>query len=89
MSSFFDELGAAAKQTAYKVNIQISVAAQEQKLRESYQALGQLAYRMARAGQTPGGREFEAAAARIDEIQRRIRDLKSRACSPDDYAAAD
>ena len=79
MPNFFDNLGAAARRTADKVNTQVSIAAQEQKAREAYQTLGKICYQMTKAGKAPGGEAFDGAMARVEEALNRIRELKARA----------
>lgn len=78
MSNFFDQLGAAARRTADKVGNQVSIAAQEQKVREAYQALGKVCYRLAKNDGAPAGAEFEAAMARTEAALEALRALKDR-----------
>ena len=59
MPNFFDNLGAAARRTADKVNTQVSIAAQEQKAREAYQALGKICYQMTKARVDAKDLDFE------------------------------
>lgn len=76
MSEFLDRLSAAAKRAADSVNTEVSVAAQEHKIKEAYQALGKLYYNASRAGTEPAGAEFADLCARIDASMRRIKELK-------------
>ncbi len=78
MNDFFDRLGAAAKRAVNSVATEVSMAAEEQKLRELYQSLGKLCYRNARTGLPQSGPEFDGWLAQIDEGIRRVRELKDR-----------
>lgn len=78
MSDFFDKLGAAARRTADTVNTQVSIAAEEQRVREAYQALGKLYYQAVKAGKTPEGDDFDAVMARAAAALKRIQELKAR-----------
>ena len=63
MNDFFDKLSAAARRTADTVSAEFNVAAEEQKIRESYQALGKLYFRAnGRAGR-PAARILPTTAA--------------------------
>lgn len=77
MSDFFDKLGAAAKRAAGTVSTEVSVAAEEQKIREQYQALGKLYYQAIGMGKAPAGEQFSACCDRIRTSFQRINDLKS------------
>ena len=76
MNEFFDKLGAAARRAADTVSTEVSIAAQEQKIRESYQALGKLCYKANKEGLAPAGEAFQTHYAKIDECMKRIAELK-------------
>ena len=76
MNDFFDKLGAAARRAADSVSTEVSIAAQEQRIRESYQALGKLCYRANKEGTALAGPEFAEHYARIDECLKRIAELR-------------
>ena len=76
MSDFFSKLEAAAKRTVNSVSNEVSIAAEEQKLRESYQILGKLYYQAKAAGQEPGGADLEDCCRKIQASLDRINDLK-------------
>lgn len=78
MNEFFDKLGAAAKRAADSVSTDVSIAAQEQKIREAYQALGKLYFQATRSGAEPSGPDFADQCRRIEAAIRRIRELKDR-----------
>ena len=78
MSDLFEKLGAAAKQTANNVGLQVNIASEQQKIRNAYQVLGKLYYQAVRRGQKPRGPEFDDQVDRIDESCRKIRELKYR-----------
>lgn len=78
MNEFFDKIGAAAKRAADSVATDVSVAAQEQKIKEAYQALGKLYFQAKRAGKETEGLEFADQCRRIEGYLKRIEELKSR-----------
>ena len=65
MSDFFDDLGKAFRRAANSVSTEVSVAAQEQRLREAYQALGRLYYEAVQAGKSPESQDFDVQISRI------------------------
>ncbi len=75
MNDFFDKLGAAAKRAASTVASEVNVAAEEQKIRECYQALGKLYYQAVKGGMAPD-QDAAGYCERIDASLRRIADLK-------------
>ncbi len=79
MNEFFDNLGSAARRAAGKVNTQVAIAAQEQKVQDAYKTLGRLCYQAVKNCSTPQGAEFEAAIARVDGALARIQELRNRA----------
>ena len=87
MSDFFDRLGAAAKRAADSVNTGVSVAAEEQKIKEAYQALGKLYYGAIRSGNEPAGAYFADQCRRVDASMQRIRELKDRKNVTGNYAS--
>lgn len=89
MSDFFDKLSAAAKRAADTVSTEVSVAAEEQKIREAYQALGKLYYQASREGKDLTGEEFTAQIARVDAAIHRIKELKNRKNVTPDVVADD
>lgn len=89
MSDFFDKLGAAAKRAANTVSTEVSVAAEEQKIREAYQALGKLYFKAKRAGAEPGGIEFADQCRKIEASMKRIKELKRSKNVTDLYADED
>ena len=76
MSDFFSELSAAAKRTFNSVSNEVTIAAEEQRIRETYQALGRLYFRAKRNGKLPDGPEFTDCCKRINSSLRRINELK-------------
>ena len=68
MSDFFSNLGKAVRRMANDVGVEVSVAAQEQRLRETYQALGRLHYEAVQAGKAPEGDGFDAQISKIHEL---------------------
>jgi hypothetical protein len=86
MSNFFDQLGDALKRTVDSVSADVSVAAEEQKVREQYQALGKLYYHAIRTGKPLEGIDFADRCRKIDASLARIRDLKERKNVTDPFA---
>ena len=78
MNEFFDRLGAAAKRAASSVAADVSVAAEEQRIRESYQALGKLYFQASRKGEELTGAAFDEQCAKIEASLKRISELKER-----------
>ena len=76
MNDFFDKLGAAARRAADTVSTEVGVAAQEQRIREAYQALGKLCYKAHKEGVAPVGAEFDACYDKIDLCMKRIDELR-------------
>lgn len=90
MSDFFDTLGAAARKAASSAATQISIAAEEQKVRQAYQAIGKLYYRQTKNGGSLTGDEFDARIAAADAALERIRSLKdAKTVEPDDYVTVE
>ena len=78
MNEILNKLGAAARQTADIVSIQVAIAAEEQKIRTAYQLLGKLWYRAEKQGKPAESPEADRLMARIDGSLDRIRELKFR-----------
>ena len=76
MNDFFDKLGKVARRAADTVSTEVGIAAQEQRIRESYQALGKLCYKAQKEGRELGGAEFLEHYAKIDECMKRIEELR-------------
>lgn len=76
MSDFFGKLEAAARRAANSVSNEVNVAAEEQKIRETYQTLGQLYYRAKRTGKELDGPAFADCCAKIEASLKRINALK-------------
>ena len=89
MNEFLSKLGAAAKRAADTVSTEVSVAAEEQKIREAYQALGKLCYQANKEGKALGGEEFDAQYAKVDAAMARIKELKDRKNVTADVVADD
>lgn len=77
MNDFFDKLGAAAKRAANTVSTEVSVAAEEQKVREAYQALGKLYFQAKRTGKELTGEQFDEQCAKVEASLKRINELKN------------
>ena len=86
MNELFDKLGAAAKRAANAVSTEVSIVAEEQKLREAYQALGKLYFKASRSGSELEGPAFEEECRKIDEAVKRIEELKRSKTVSDLYA---
>ena len=77
MNELFDKLGAAAKRAANAVSTEVSVAAEEQKIREAFQALGKLYYKAKRSGTELAGFEFDEQCRKVEASMKRINELKN------------
>lgn len=86
MNDFFDKLGAAAKRAANAVSTEVSVAAEEQKIREAYQALGQLYFKAKRTGKETDGLDFADQCRKVEASLKRINELKRTNNVTDIYA---
>ena len=86
MNEFFDKLGAAARRAADTVTTEVNVAAQEQKIKEAYQALGKLYYQAVSNGTEKGGAEFDELCGRIEASLKRIKELKANKSVTETYA---
>ena len=73
MGDFFSDLGNAARRMVSGVSAEVSVAALEQKVKDSQRILGQLYYKAISQGQAPEGPEFDAQVANIRRLQYEIR----------------
>ena len=78
MNEFLSKLGAAAKRAADTVSTEVSVAAEEQKIREAYQALGKLCYQANKEGKELNAESCQAHFAKVDAAMARIKELKAR-----------
>ena len=76
MSDFFNDLGKAFRRAANNVSTEVSVAAQEQRGREAYQALGRLYYEAVQTGKAPEGQEFDAQVSKIHALLANIRETR-------------
>lgn len=76
MSDFFEDLGKAVRRVANNVSTEVSVAAQEQRVREAYQALGRLYYENVQAGKVPEGQEFDAQVSKIRALLANIHETR-------------
>ena len=89
MNEFLDKLSAAAKRAADTVSTEVSVAAEEQKIREAYQALGKLYYQASRDGRELTGEAFATQIAKVDASLARIKELRDRTNVASDVTAVD
>lgn len=85
MSDIFGKLGAAAKRAANTVSTEVNVAAEEQKIREAYQALGKLYYKAVKKGEPTEGLDFSDQIRRIEAGLKRVAELKESKNVTDDY----
>ena len=86
MNDLFDKLGAAAKRAANAVTTEVSVAAEEQKIREAYQALGKLYFKAKRTGGELDGIDFADQCRKVESSIKRINELKRSKNVTDLYA---
>jgi hypothetical protein len=86
MNELFDKLGAAAKRAANAVSTEVNVVAEEQKIREAYQALGKLYFKAKRTGGELDGIEFADQCRKVEASIKRINELKRAKNVTDLYA---
>ena len=85
MNDFFNKIEAAAKRVASNVSSEVSIAAEEQKLRESYQILGKLFYQAKANGLEPNSPDINdcckkiAAALECIETLKQVNDVTGEA----------
>lgn len=76
MSDFFDDLGNAFRRVANSVSTEVSVAAQEQKVKDAYHTLGRMYYQAVQQGKSVTGAEFDAQTAKIRELMDSIKEAR-------------
>lgn len=77
MAKLLDTLSAAAGRAVDTAKVGIAVAAQEQKIRSAYLALGKLYYRNIRNGNPLTGPAFDGLVAEIETANQTIAKLKN------------
>ena len=78
MDDFLNKLGAMARKAADQVNTDLTIAQQEQKLKDAYLALGRICYRMLSEGESPEGDEVQRHLRSITQLQQDLQDLKAK-----------
>ena len=73
MSDFFSDLGNAARRVVSGVSTEVSVAALEQKVKDSQRLLGQMYYQAVSGGEPVEGPGFDAQVETIRRLQEEIR----------------
>ena len=76
MSDFLDDLTMAVKRAANTVGTGISVAAQQQRLKETYEAIGRLYCQAVGEGKEPTGEAFDAMVRKAAQLREQIEKLK-------------
>lgn len=76
MSEFVDNLTNAVRRVASNVTTGVSVAAQEQKVKDAYQTIGRLYYQAVQEGREPVGDEFAAQLNKIRELLASINEIR-------------
>ena len=76
MDDFLNKLGAMARKAADQVNTDLTIAQLEQKLKDAYQALGRVCYRMLSDNEMPEGDEVQRHLQTIASLQQQLQDLK-------------
>ncbi len=90
MNDLFDRLGAAAQRMADNVSTEVRIAAQEQKLKEAYQALGKHCFHAQRNGQPIQTLEFADYCREAEICLKNINELKNhKDLSGQDYETVD
>lgn len=78
MNDFLNKLSAVAKRTADTVSTTVNVAAEEQKIKEAYQAVGKLYYQANRNHTEVDNLAVADQFRAIDECMKRIEQLKDK-----------
>ena len=78
MSEFFSDLGKAVQRVTGNIGAEISVAAQEQRIKDAYQELGRLYFESVQAGQTPDEAALSAQVDRICQLKQQIEEIRSK-----------
>lgn len=89
MNELFGKLGAAAKRAADTVSTSVNVAAEEQKIKEAYQALGKMYYQARRDGSEMDSLTVADHCRKIEESMKRIGQLKDKQDVAGDCTAED
>ena len=89
MDDLLNKLGAAAKRAAGSVATEVSVAADEQKIKDLYQSRGKLYYQTSRRGGDLNSAEFADYMRRIDAVRKHINELRNRSNVTDVYVSQD
>ena len=76
MSDFFSDLEHAVRRMASSVSSEVSLAAQEQKVKEAFQTLGRMYYKAVQQGRTPEGADFDAQTAKIRAMLANINETR-------------
>lgn len=77
LDSILETIGAAAKGAVNSVSTEVSIAAEEQKIRDAYQAIGRLYYSNRKTGKALTGEAFDALVEQIAGGLQRINRLRS------------
>ena len=73
MSEFLNDLGKALHWAADTVATEVSVAAQEQRVKDTYEAIGRLYCQAVSEGQEPTGEAFDQQVKRVNILREKIR----------------
>lgn len=76
MNEFVDDVTLAVKRAVTNVSTGISVAAQQQRVKETYEAIGKLYCQTVGEGKEPTGEQFDAQVRHVNELLEQIRVAK-------------
>ncbi len=76
MNEFVDDMTMAVKRAVTSVGTGISVAAQQQRVKETYEAIGKLYCQTVGEGKEPTGEAFDTQVRRVNELLEQIRQAK-------------
>ena len=76
MHDFVDDVTMAVKRAVTTVGSGISVAAQQQRVKETYEAIGRLYCQAVAEGKEPTGEAFDAQVRRVDALLEKVRKIR-------------
>lgn len=76
MSEFFDDVSKALKRAANTVSTGVSIAAQEQRVKETYESIGRLYCQVVGEGKEPTGEAFDSQVVKVNDLLEKIKKIK-------------
>ena len=76
MSEFWGDLGKALHRAADTVTTEVSVTAQEQRVKDAYEAIGRLYCQAVSEGKEPTGEAFDQQVRQVNLLREKIRRIR-------------